>query len=292
MDILDEMVLGQIDLALMEDIGQGDITTMACIADDVISAQIVAKSNGVLAGLPVAKAVFQKLDKKIIFETKYEDSDSYKANDKILSIKGNSRAILIGERTALNFLCHLSGIAGLAAKFVEKVKDTDVIILDTRKTIPGMRFLEKYAVTCGGGMNHRFGLYDMVLIKDNHITAAGSIGKAVDKVRKFARGQDFKKKFFISPEELEIEVEIETIEQLKEAVKAGVKRLMLDNQSIECLGELVKTARDLADGLQLEASGNVNLNNVAEIAKTGVDFISIGGLTHSAPAADFSLDIK
>ena len=230
MDIMDEMVLGQIDLALMEDIGQGDITTMACIANETISAQIVAKSNGILAGLPVAKAVFQKLDKKIIFETKYEDCDSYKTKDKILSIKGNSRAILTGERTALNFLGHLSGVAGLTAKFVEKVKDTDAIILDTRKTVPGMRFLEKYAVTCGGGMNHRFGLYDMVLIKDNHIAAAGSIGKAVDKVRKFANSQDFRKKFFISPEELDIEVEIETIEQLKEAVKAGVKKLMLDNQ--------------------------------------------------------------
>jgi len=163
-DITDDMVQGQIDLALMEDVGQGDITTLACIAKETITAEIVAKSSGVLAGLPIALAVFQKLDKNIFIKVARNDGDSFAPGEKIISIKGDSRAILTGERTALNFLAHLSGIASLTSEFVEKIKGTGVKILDTRKTIPGMRFLDNYAVTCGGGNNHRFGLYDMVLI--------------------------------------------------------------------------------------------------------------------------------
>lgn len=291
MDQLDEMVLGQIDLALMEDIGQGDITTLASIRDEAISAHITAKSSGVLAGIPIAKAVFEKLDNKIEIEAVKDDSEKFSAGDRILTIKGKGGAILTGERTALNFLGHLSGVATLTARYVEKVKGTKAMILDTRKTIPGMRFLEKYAVTCGGGRNHRFGLYDMVLIKDNHISAAGSISRAMRAVKEFADRKDFEKRFLLSPRELEIEVEVETIEQLSEAIESGAKRLLLDNQSIEHLDKLVKTARKLNGNLLLEASGNVNLENVSDIAKTGVDFISVGALTHSAPAADFSLSI-
>jgi len=290
-DITDEMVQGQIDLALMEDVGPGDITTLACIVKETVPAEIIAKSSGVLAGLPVAATVFQKLDKKITIITNKNDGDSFSPGDKILSINGNSQAILTGERTALNFLGRLSGVASLTAKFVEQVKGTKAKILDTRKTIPGMRFLDKYAVTCGGGENHRFGLYDMVLIKDNHITAAGSITNAIKKVKEYAARDDFQDRFYLAFDELEIEVEIETIEQLKEAIKAGAERVLLDNQSIEQLAELVKTARELKENILLEASGNVNLNNVAAIAKTGVDLISIGGLTHSASTSDFSLNI-
>jgi len=291
MDVTDEMVQGQIDLALMEDIGQGDITTLACIAKETITAEIIAKSPGVLAGLPVAVAIFHKLDKKISITSARNDGDSFVSGDRILSITGDSRAILTGERTALNFMGHLSGVASLTAQFVEKVKATKAKILDTRKTIPGMRFLDKYAVTCGGGENHRFGLYDMVLIKDNHITAAGSISEAISKVNQYVQHRDFQKRFLITQEEVEIEVEIETIEQLKEAIDSGARRLLLDNQSITHLAQLVKTARELKNEILLEASGNVNIDNVAEIAKTGVDFISIGSLTHSAPSSDFSLNI-
>lgn len=291
-DITDEMVQGQIDLALMEDIGQGDITTLACISKETVLAEIIAKSPGVLAGLPVAAAVFQKLDKKITITAEKSDGDVFKAGDKIMSIGGDSRAILTGERTALNFLGHLSGVASLTAKFVEQTKGTSAKILDTRKTIPGMRFLDKYAVTCGGGNNHRFGLYDMVLIKDNHITAAGSITDALKKVKEYVAREDFQNRFYVTPDELEIEIEVETIEQLTEAINAGAKRLLLDNQSIKQLANLVKSARKQNKDVILEASGNVNLDNVAAIAKTGVDLISIGGLTHSAISIDFSLNIK
>jgi nicotinate-nucleotide pyrophosphorylase (carboxylating) len=291
MDITDQMVQGQIELALMEDVGRGDITTLACISKKTISAELVAKSSGVLAGVPIAAAVFHRLDNKIKVSTDRKDSDLFSPGDKILSITGDSHAILTGERTALNFLGHLSGVATLTSKFVKKVAGTKAKILDTRKTIPGMRFLDKYAVTCGGGINHRFGLYDMVLIKDNHITAVGTIRDTVSRVDKFTHGKDFQEKFYIAPDELEIEVEIETLAQLKEAIGSGVKRLLLDNQSIDRLSELVLTARKIADNLILEASGNVNLDNVADIARTGVDYISIGALTHSAPSSDFSLNI-
>lgn len=291
MDVTDEMVQGQIDLALMEDIGQGDITTLACIPKKTVTAEIVAKSSGVLAGLPVAVAVFHKLDKDISITATKNDGSSFVPGEQILSITGDSRAILTGERTALNFMGHLSGVASLTAQFVQKVKGTKARILDTRKTIPGMRFLDKYAVTCGGGKNHRFGLYDMVLIKDNHISAAGSIKEALKRVIQYSQGNDFQRRFMVTQEELEIEVEIETVDQLKEAINAGARRLLLDNQSVKHLAELVKSARELKNDLLLEASGNVNINNVAEIAKTGVDFISIGCLTHSAPSSDFSLNI-
>jgi nicotinate-nucleotide pyrophosphorylase (carboxylating) len=206
-------------------------------------------------------------------------------------LKGSARAVMIGERTSLNFLGHLSGIATLTSHFVEKTAGTIVKILDTRKTTPGLRYLEKYAVTCGGGENHRFGLYDMVLIKDNHIAASGSITKAIEKIKKYLVSPEFKKRFIINPEDIIIEVEIETEDQLREAVKAGTKRLLLDNQNIDQLMRMVQMARTLADDLKLEASGNINLDNVAAVAKTGVDYISIGALTHSAPSSDFSLEI-
>ena len=267
MSLIDEIIERQIDVALMEDIGPGDITTLAGIEPKKISAEITAKSDGVLAGIPLIAAAFKKLDVDAVIKAFRHDRDSFKRGDIIAEIKGNSRAILTAERTALN-------------------------ILDTRKTTPGLRYLEKYAVTCGGGRNHRFGLYDMALIKDNHIAAAGSLTKAIKKLKEYLAGDDFKRRFNIEPGKIEIEVEITDENQLSEAIDNGIKRLLLDNQSIEQLSAMVKKARTLSGNVLLEASGNVNLNNVRKIAETGVDLISIGALTHSAPASDFSLKVK
>jgi len=291
MSSIDEIIQGQVDLVLMEDIGPGDLTTLACIDSVGIQAEIVAKSEGIIAGLPVVEAAVKKLDSTARFKAFKQDGDAFRKGDTIVEIHADSRAILTTERTALNFLGHLSGIATLTSLFVEKARSTKAEILDTRKTIPGLRYLEKYAVTCGGGRNHRFGLYDMALIKDNHITACGSVREAVEKMKKYIFGDDFKNRFAIDPNMVMIEVEISDKEQLTEAIDCGIKRLLLDNQSIEQLSTMVKTARGLADDILLEASGNVNLDNVEQIAQTGVNFISIGALTHSAPASDFSLRV-
>jgi len=289
MDNLKELLQRQIEVALTEDVGPGDITSLACLDERPLAAVVVAKSSGILAGLPLVEILMRKLDSDIEIRPYKNDTDPYETGDDIIYLKGNSSAILTGERTALNFLGHLSGVAGLTRRFVEKVRLTGAVILDTRKTIPGLRYLEKYAVVCGGGQNHRHGLYDMVLIKDNHIAAAGSISEAVGRVKTFLHSDRFKDKFAGKPDEIDIEVEVETPEQLEEAIAAGVVRLLLDNQSLDQLATLVRKARALSDGLKLEASGNVNLDNVAAVAATGVDYISIGALTHSAPAADFSL---
>jgi len=291
MSSVDEIIARQIDLALMEDIGPGDITTLACIEPKKISARIIAKSDGILAGMPLVEAAFKKQDIDISVKALKKDRDSFKKGDIIAEIEGNSHGILTAERTALNFLGHLSGIATLTSKFVQKVENTSAKILDTRKTTPGLRYLEKYAVTCGGGNNHRFGLYDMGLIKDNHIAAAGSVAKAINNFRDYLSGEDFKNRFSVDPNKIEIEVEITNKNQLEEAIQSGIKRLLLDNQSIEQLAALVKKARALSSEIKLEASGNVNLENVRQIAETGVDFISIGALTHSIASSDFSLKV-
>lgn len=291
MSSIDEIILRQVELVLMEDTGPGDMTTLACVESAPMQAEIIAKSDGTIAGLPVVEATFRKLDEKVELNAIKQDGDRFKTGDRIVEIKGDSQAILTAERTALNFLGHLSGIATLTSRFLEKVKGTRAKIFDTRKTIPGLRYLEKYAVTCGGGINHRFGLYDMALIKDNHIAACGSVSKAVEKVIAFVASENFKRRFVINPNDVVIEVEVTGEEQLTEAIKCGVKRLLLDNQSIDQLVGLVETARELAGDVQLEASGNINLENVRHVAETGVDFISIGALTHSAPAADFSLKV-
>jgi len=200
---------------------------------------------------------------------------------------------MIGERTALNFLMHLSGIATLTNKMVEAVGEAEVKILDTRKTTPGLRYIEKYAVATGGGENHRYGLYDMVLIKDNHLAAVGSVADTVQRVRDFLQSDKFLKIFHTDPASCDIEVEVEDSEQLQEALESGVKRILLDNRSPEHLAEMVRITRAHPQGanVKLEASGNVTLATVAEIAGTGVDYISIGALTHSAPASDFSLKL-
>jgi nicotinate-nucleotide pyrophosphorylase (carboxylating) len=291
MSSFEEILMRQVELALMEDVGPGDITTIGCIDDKIITAEIMAKSDGVLAGLLIVEAIFTKLDHTVEINYFKQDMKPFIVGDKILRLKGSGRAIMVGERTSLNFLGHLSGIATLTSRFVEKVAGTKAKILDTRKTTPGLRYLEKYAVTCGGGENHRFGLYDMVLIKDNHIAACGSITKAIEKLRKYLHSPEFRKRFIINPADIVIEVEIENEEQLREAVALGIRRLLLDNQSPDQLARLIQTARTLADDLKLEASGNMNLDNVSAVAQTGVDYISIGALTHSAASSDFSLRI-
>lgn len=284
----------QVSNALQEDVGAGDITSLACI-DHKLSgvAEITAKSDGVICGLPLCEYTFLNVDPQIEFRSLLEDGQRCQAGDQVALIMGQVRSILIAERTALNFLMHLSGVATLASRMVEAAGDHGVTILDTRKTTPGLRFIEKYAVATGGGENHRYGLYDMVLIKDNHIASSGSVTKAVENVRSFLSSDKFLKIFHTDPGSIDVEVEVENMDQLREALDCGVKRILLDNRSPEHLTEMVRLTRDHADGadVKLEASGNVTLENIAAIAATGIDYISVGALTHSAPACDFSLSL-
>jgi nicotinate-nucleotide pyrophosphorylase (carboxylating) len=273
-------ILSIIKNALTEDIGTGDITTNCTVAaDTILQGQLIAKSNGVIAGLEVARQVFAAVDKTILFKSLVQDGVEVKKGQVIAKVKGNGCAILSAERVMLNFLQRMSGIATMTQQFVERVQGTKAVILDTRKTVPGLRVLDKLAVKMGGGENHRFGLFDMVMIKDNHIAAAGSITKAVEKVRE---GDDKSRK---------IEVEVKNLGELKEVLGLKVDRIMLDNMSLEMMSKAV----EIVDGqIPLEASGNVNLENVAEIAKTGVDYISVGALTHSVKAMDvtFLIDME
>jgi len=265
-----------IDLALAEDVGKGDVTTVATVPEGKEGrAVIIAKAYGIVCGLPIMAEVFRQVDEAIRLTHLASDGEPVAPGDVVAALSGPLRGILTAERTALNFLTHLSGIATLTARFVDVVAPYRAVILDTRKTTPGWRILEKYAVRCGGGRNHRMGLYDMVLIKDNHIAASGSLTEAVRRVR--AAG--------IS---LPIEVEVRTLAELEEALSLDVDRILLDNMDIPTLREAVARAKGK---VELEASGGVTLENAAEIAACGVDYISIGALTHSAPALDFSLEI-
>jgi nicotinate-nucleotide pyrophosphorylase (carboxylating) len=273
-----------IDAALAEDVGTGDITSQYTVAQDASGlALIMAKQEGVLAGLGVSRQVFLTAGTGLKIDDQKQDGDALGMAEVVMTIQGNTRAILAAERTALNFLQHLSGIATATARYVEAIKGTRAKILDTRKTTPGLRALEKYAVACGGGQNHRMGLYDMVLIKDNHIEAAGTVTAAVRQ----ARAADGAKP---------LEVEVQNLAQLEEAIAAEVDIIMLDNMKPElmeraCRMAWASPARDQGK-LRLEASGNVTLENVRRVAECGVDFISIGAITHSAPAFDFSLRLK
>lgn len=273
-----EKVRTIVEIALEEDLGRGDITTDRVIPVDVeCTGVITAKQEGVICGLPVAELVFHAVDMRLIINRKVNEGDLVIPGQEILEISGWARAILCAERVALNFLSHLSGVAALTRQFVGR---SEAVILDTRKTIPGMRALEKYAVKVGGGENHRMGLYDMILIKDNHLKiqkelGPGYIHRAVNSAKK---GPGDK-----------VEIEVETIEEAEEAVNAGADILLLDNMGIEDIAEAVRRFHGKA---LLEVSGGVTLENVSEIAETGVDYISIGALTHSAPALDLSLEIK
>jgi nicotinate-nucleotide pyrophosphorylase (carboxylating) len=274
---LESSIAKLIDTALAEDIGPGDVTTEATIpADSVSLAVMLAKQDLVLAGIDVGHQVFQTLDHGIEFDAFQNDGDRVAKGTEIARLRGNTRRLLSGERVALNLLQHLSGIATLTARYVEQVSGTKARILDTRKTVPGLRELEKYAVRMGGGQNHRMGLYDMVLIKDNHIRAAGGITKAVLRAREKAG-------------RLRIEVETGTLEEVHEALTAGADIIMLDNMPHDRMREAVGL---IAGRAIVEASGNVTLETVRAIAETGVDWISSGSLTHSAPAADISMKIR
>ena len=266
--------------ALKEDIGSGDVTTSSLIAEDNVSeAVLVAKEDLVLAGLQFAKRVFQLVDKSLRFKTLKKEGSRVPAGSAVAKIRGKTKSLLVAERTALNLLQRLSGIATLTADYVKAVKGLAVKITDTRKTAPGLRYFDRYAVRTGGGNNHRCGLFDGVLIKDNHIAAAGGIEKAV----KLARSNVHHL--------LKIEVEVKNIPELKEALTAGADVIMLDNMSVGKIKKAVGIIQSKAPDVIIEASGNINLENVRRIAETGVDMVSIGALTHSAPAVDMSLEI-
>lgn len=261
--------------ALAEDAHGGDLTSKATIAENQMSsAYFVARKSGTIAGTFVAAAVLEECG-----ITKYDilvsDGSAVEAGQKIISVEGNTRAILLAERTALNFLSHLSGIATVTAQWMKEVNGTHTKVRDTRKTTPGLRELEKYAVRMGGGTNHRMTLTDGALIKDNHIAAAGSVTHAIERVKAEFPG-------------IEIEVEVDTLEQLKEALHAGVDIVLLDNMGIEETKAAVELAKNSAT--KLESSGGLKLENARAYASTGVDFLAVGALTHSAPVLDIGLD--
>ncbi len=274
-EILDTLI----GLALGEDVGRGDWTSQWTVdADAEGRAVIVAKESLVLAGLEAAVRVFRTVDPSLKVEPRAADGFRARTEDVVLEVDGRLQSILTAERTALNFLARLSGVASYTRHFVEAVEGTNARIVDTRKTTPGWRALEKDAVRAGGGFNHRMGLHDMVLIKDNHITAAGGVEAAVKQVR---RANDL---------DLPVEIEVADLDHLSVALRLGVERILLDNMPIDLLAESVRRAHALGENRpELEASGNVTLDNVRAVAETGVDLISVGALTHSAPAADFSL---
>jgi nicotinate-nucleotide pyrophosphorylase (carboxylating) len=264
--------------ALLEDIGRGgDLTTEAIVEPDrTASGAIVARQRGIVAGLEVALIAFRLLDERVEIAVRVRDGDRVEAGERVATVEGAARAILTGERVALNLLCRLSGIATVTRDLVELIARSKAKIADTRKTTPGLRALERYAVVCGGGVNHRFGLDDGVLIKDNHLVLAGSIHAAVSAARAHAGHM------------VKIEVEVDTLEQLREALAEPIDAVLLDNMAPRQLADAVR----MVDGRVLvEASGGVTKENVAEIARTGVDLISVGRLTHSAPALDFSLEV-
>jgi len=264
--------------ALAEDIGPGDITSELCVPPDrETQGQLVAKEAGILSGLEVAEECFRQLSPAVAFYAHKQTGDQFAAGDIIAEVVGPARALLAAERTALNFLQRLCGIATLTRQFVDAIKGTDAIIVDTRKTTPGLRVLEKAAVRAGGGQNHRFALYDAILIKDNHIRIAGGVTPAVKAARDGASAH------------LKIEVEATTIDQVHAALEAGADIIMLDNMSMEMMRQAVEIIGDRA---LTEASGGVALDNVAQVAATGADLISVGRLTHSAPAIDISLELE
>jgi nicotinate-nucleotide pyrophosphorylase (carboxylating) len=267
-----------INLALKDDVGDGDITTNSIVPAEIRrKAKMVAKADGVIAGLPVAEMVFRKLDPDLIWNELVNEGDKVKRGDVLVEFTGSYRALLTGERTALNFLQRLSGIATMAAKYADEVKDFNTTILDTRKTLPGFNRLDKYAVKTGGASNHRHGLHDMVMIKDNHIEVAGGITPAVLAVRSnISHG-------------IKIEVETTTLAQVQEAIDVKVDIIMLDNMDTETMRKGIEM---IAGRAKVEASGNITIDRLREIAATGVDFISVGALTHSVKALDISQRIE
>jgi len=273
------LVADAVRAALKEDLGRaGDITSDATIpAGARATAQIATRKPGVLAGLALAERAFHEVDPTVLFTATRADGDALGPGDVVAKLEGPARAILAGERVALNFLCHLSGVATATRALVDRIAHTRARICDTRKTLPGLRAFEKYAVRCGGGSNHRFGLDDAILIKDNHIAVAGGVGAAIAAARAFAGHL------------VKIEVEVDTLDQLREAMACGPDAVLLDNMPPDQLREAV----GIIDGRAVaEASGNVTLETVAAIAEAGVDMISSGWITHSAPSLDLGLDVS
>jgi nicotinate-nucleotide pyrophosphorylase (carboxylating) len=263
--------------ALKEDIGPGDLTTEALIPPDIEGrAELIAKEPLILAGIEVAREVFHQINQDINFLGRHTDGEELSASTVIATISGQLASLLTAERVALNLMQRLSGIATLTRQYVKRTEGTKARIVDTRKTTPGLRALEKYAVRIGGGKNHRFGLFDGILIKDNHIAAVGSLTEAVKRAREKA------------PHTLKIEVETENIDQVREAISAGAEIIMLDNMGIETMKEAVRLINGKA---LIEASGGINLSNVRQVAETGVDLISLGAITHSARSMDISMEI-
>lgn len=285
MKITKEKVYPIIISALKEDIGAGDITSSVIFEKDItLLAHIAAKEECILAGMDVAKLVFDAVDEKIMFTPLFEDGSRIKKNKRVLSVRGSAKSILSAERTILNFLGHLSGVATLTDRFVKEVKGAKAKIYDTRKTIPGLRELEKYAVSLGGGYNHRMGLWDGALIKDNHIDshkpqATSHRLKIIRETIRMFKSRGYKN----------VEVEVENLAEFKEALEAEADIIMLDNMSPVDMKKAVKLKK--SKDVILEASGGISLDNVKNIAKTGVDRVSIGRLTHSAPSIDFSLEV-
>ncbi len=273
---IDEVIMN----ALKEDIGSGDITTSSLIPGNHESeAALRAKEDLVLAGLPFAERVFQLVDGNLQFRTFKKEGKRVRAGSIVAKIKGKTKGILLAERTALNLLQRMSGIATCTNNYVQAVKGLKVKIADTRKTAPGLRYFDKYAVRTGGGRNHRYGLYDGVLIKDNHIASVGGVGIAVQRARSGAHHL------------LKVEVEAGTMSEVKSALKAGADIIMLDNMSVNKMKKAVHEIRSQNPSVTVEASGNIDLDNVRIVAETGVNLISVGALTHSAPAADLSLEM-
>lgn len=265
--------------ALLEDLGlAGDVTSDATIpATAKAVAHMNSREDGVVAGLALARAAFRQFDGKIKFKAFVKDGDRVKPGQKIAKIEGRARSVLGAERVALNYLCHLSGIASYTSQFAERIAHTQAVVCCTRKTIPGLRAFEKYAVKCGGGSNHRYGLDDAILIKDNHIAVAGGVREAIEAARAFAGHL------------IKIEVEVDTLDQLKEALKARPDVVMLDNMGPDQLRQGVEI---VAGAIPIEASGNVNIETIKDIAESGVDMISTSKITMSAPTLDIGLDIN
>jgi len=294
--MLEAVALPIVRLALSEDIGTGDITTLNAVPGGVKArAVVLTRAEGVIAGLDVAQLVFREVGAELKFRAMARDGERVPAGHGVMQVIGDIGTILKGERTALNFMQHLSGIATLTATFVEAVRGTGAVILDTRKTTPGMRFLEKLAVQAGGGQNHRLALWDMYLVKDNHIRAAGGIAAALDRIARTRQG------------DVLLEVEVETLEQLREALRPEVDRILVDNQSPENVRRAVQEVDRWSAAQkessprrrqgarrwpEVEVSGGIDLGTVRTYAETGTDYISVGALTHSAPALNLSLEIE
>jgi nicotinate-nucleotide pyrophosphorylase (carboxylating) len=279
LDLPKVLIQDEVRHALLEDLGRaGDLSTQATIDPETIATGLfVARDAGVVCGLPHAALAFEALDSGLLFEQKLSDGDHVKPGTIIASVSGDARSILSAERTALNFMCHLSGIATLTSRFVSQITHTDARMCCTRKTIPGFRASQKYAVRCGGGSNHRFGLDDAILIKDNHIAVSGGITKALEAAKSFAGHL------------VKIEIEVDTLEQFEEALSTGADCVLLDNFSVERLKEAVQINRGRS---ALEASGGVKLDTVRAIAESGVDYISSSQITMSASTFDIGLDIE